>query len=615
MCGIAGYTGPEIPSLIDRMISAVRSRGPDGENRFSGQGVHFGHTRLSILDIERGSQPMTRGNGRFTVCYNGEIYNFDELRSEIETAGLVFTTTCDTEILPLGFSLFGESLFGRLNGMFAFALYDRDEGSVYLVRDHLGIKPLYYAEIGGNIVFSSSARAVALSPNVSRDLDPQAVGEFLQFRYVRSGKHMFRDVKQLAPGSFVKWSPQGITVKTFWEPRAARSDKALVPDETVEKTEALIERTVQRQLRSDVPMGIFLSGGLDSSLVGHVAGRHSDRPITAFTFDTGDGRGELEAAGEAASEFGFAHRIVRLQEQDFVDLPDAIGCMDNPVGDAIVLPIYALCRAAATEVKTVLTGEGADEMFGGYVHFPVLMKLGRMSGFPFLGQALAPLVKGVTVSLLDRFFDYPSSLGKLGRERVAKMLRAIGNPGRLAALASQVITDSEIGRATLLPPPPPRASRDLSLRGLMLDSTRDWLPNQILHKMDQLSMAFGLEARVPYVDPDLYDALAGLPDRMFIDNGENKVLLRRVAAKMGLNVAKRKKIAFHLPLERSWRDIVLSLSSEWLSDDALNKHRILRPEFVGETLAAYKEGEFVAAKRLIAMMTLHMWLDKSDARL
>ena len=615
MCGIAGFTGNARPDLMTRMIDAVVDRGPDGSGSYSSDRVHFGHTRLAILDLAGGGQPMSRGNGNVTICYNGEIYNYDELRAEIERAGYVPKTACDTELIPLGYLAFGEKLFDKLNGMFAFALYDRTRQKLFLVRDQLGIKPLFFGTIGSDIVFSSSARAVALHPDIDRSLNSDALREFVQYRYIKSNIHFFRGVESLPPGTFLEWSPTGVRRQRFWQPQrrqSATDSRSANEESLVEGINELIENSVRRQLRSDVPLGVFLSGGVDSSLIAHFAARHSSTRLTAFTFSIGDAADEVKSARKAAQFHQMNHRTVRLQSADFNDFPKAIASMDSPVGDAIVLPTFKLCQAASQEVKVVLTGEGADEFFGGYVHFPVLRKLGVWSErLPAL-KLLSPIVRRLPVSLLDRMFTYQSSLGTLGRSRVADMIRAIGDTGKLAALANQVIDDRDLAEGTNLATVNSRPAEDLTLAGQMLTSTQTWLPNQILHKMDQLSMAHGLEARVPYVDHRLYDFLLQAPDSLFHDGKRDKIALRGAAGRQNLAASERAKVAFHLPIERMWHREFNALCDAWLSDEIIRKYQIIRRQFVRDCRKQADAGEFMAAKKLITLASLNMWLEANE---
>jgi asparagine synthase (glutamine-hydrolysing) len=613
MCGIAGFTGPRDEGLIARMVDVIRRRGPDGDGVFHSDGINLGHTRLAIVDLAGGVQPMTRGNGRYTVTYNGEIYNYDTLRARIEKKGFEFETTSDTEILPLGYAAFGVDLFKDLNGIFAFGLWDSAERKLVLVRDHFGVKPLFYAETRNGIVFSSSARAVVLHPDVDRSLNMGAIRDFLQYRYVPGGEHFFTGVKTLPPGCYLEWkrgSPA--QVKSFWQP-AKRVANGYSEGEWLDKTSALLEDAVSLQLRSDVPVGLFLSGGVDSSTIATFAARHCSYQMTAYTFSMGGEDDELEAARAIAERVGAKHvKVLPDRADDFSRLYDAVACMDSPVGDAIILPTYQLCEAAGKDLKVVLTGEGADEIFGGYVHFGAFAKLARLKRMvPFLDK-LGPLVRLAPLWLLNRQFDYQASLGRIGRDKVSRMISSANKREAVYRLASSVIDDWDIGRAANVPPPPPAGDMDLSLPGAMLETMKTWLPYQILNKMDQLSMAHALEARVPFLDPRVYDLMAHAPDSLMLTAKENKVLLRRVLARQNVD-AQRPKFAFHVPMEKRYKPSLEALCREWLSPDQIAKHGILKPGFVAESLADLDRGEFVASKRLVAMASLHMWLDANGA--
>src|ERR1051326_113527 len=609
MCGIAGFTGPRNDDLLARMVDAIRQRGPDGDGVFQAEGVSFGHTRLAIVDLAGGVQPMTRGNGRYTVTYNGEIYNYEALRARIERAGFAFESSSDTEILPLGYAAFGPDLFRDLIGIFAFGIWDSAERKLVLARDHFGVKPLFYAETRNGLIFSFSARAVALHGDVDRSWNMEAIRDFLQYRYVPSGEHFFRGVKTLPPGSFLEWK-QGAPaqVKSFWKP-APRTPNGYSEREWIERTADLLENAISLQLRSDVPVGLFLSGGVDSSTVATFASRHSSYRMTAYTFSMGGEEDELEAARAIAERTGARHvKVEPDRADDFSRLYDAVACMDSPVGDAIILPTYQLCEAASRDLKVVLTGEGADEIFGGYVHFGAFAKLARSKRMvPFVDR-LGPLLRLAPLWLLDRHFDYQASLGRIGRDKVSRMISSANRREAVYRLASSVIDDWDITRAANVPPPPPAGDMDLSLSNTMLETVRTWLPYQILNKMDQLSMAHALEARVPFLDPRLYELLAHAPDNLLLTPEENKVLLRRVLARERID-ARRPKFAFHVPMEKRYKPSLEALCREWLSPAQISKHGILKQDFVTESLSDLDRGEFVASKRLVAMASLHMWLD------
>jgi len=610
MCGIAGYTGQEVDGLLGRMVDAIRHRGPDGDGVFATNGVHLGHTRLAIVDPEGGTQPMVREDGRFVVTYNGEIYNYDALRERIEATGRRFATTCDTELLPLGYAAFGRGFFADLIGIFAFALYDTLEDRLFLVRDHFGIKPLYYAELPDGLAFSSCARAVALHPATDRSLNGNAIRDFLQFRYVPDGSHFFAGIRTLPPGSYLEAaSNEPPRIVHYWQPAKRSGLGTWGPEEWVERTETLLDDAIGLQLRADVPVGLFLSGGVDSSTIATFAARHSGYPMRAFTFSMRDDEDEVASAKQIADWVGAAHTVVGTDNaEDYSGLYDAIACMDLPVGDAIILPTYQLCEAASQDLKVVLTGEGADEIFGGYVHFGAFKKLASLrKALPFADR-LAPLVGLAPLALLDQFFDYQASLGDQGRVKLSRMIASLHDDRAIYRLASSVIDDDDIAEAANLGTPPASDAMDLSLSGAMLETVETWLPYQILNKMDQLSMAHGLEARVPFLDPRLYEHMARAPDDLILANGENKVLLRRVLKRQGGNW-KRPKLAFHVPMEKRYRSALQGLCRDWLSGEEIRKHGILKESYVQENLRYLERGDFLASKRLVTMASLHMWLD------
>jgi len=554
---------------------------------------------------------MHSADGRLITIYNGEIYNYLELRAELEARGARFQTRSDTEVIPVGYQVFGPGFFSRLNGMFAFALADVERRSLYLVRDHFGIKPLYYARTGDGLVFASTARSVAMHPSVDRSLNPSAIRDYLQFRYVPSGKHFFSGVQTLPPATILECGfDGGVTSSTFWEPRRRTPKDKPDVDAWIDGTRGLLDDALRIQLRSDVPVGIFLSGGVDSSTVATFAARHAAGPMTAYTYAMEGAHDEVSAAAEISRHVDARHSIVTGEgTQGLSGLSDAVACMDHPVGDAIIVPTYRLCQAAARDLKVVLTGEGADEVFGGYVHFAALMKLARLARLVPVAHRLAGGVQLLPLALLNHFFDYQASLGRLGREKLARMVARIHDPRGLYRLASSVIDDDDIVAAAHLGPAPAEGPIELTLPDLMLETIKTWLPYQILNKMDQLSMIHGLEARVPFLDPRLYDHLLTAPDAAFVAGADNKVLLRRALESAGGVNARRPKFAFHVPVEQRYRGELERLCQDWLGHDITSRYGILNQAFIRENVAALRQGEFLASKRLLTMVGLHMWLE------
>jgi len=613
VCGITGYLGPEIHDLLDRMIDVIRPRGPDGDGRFETDEVHFGHTRLAIIDVDGGAQPMVREDGRVVVVYNGEIYNYVELRKRIESTGRRFQTTCDTELLPLGFAAFGSSFFADLVGIFSFALYDLREKKLYLVRDHFGVKPLYYGDTPNGVVFSSAARGVAQHPQIDRSLNPDAIRDFLQYRYTPDGTHFFSGIKTVSPGTYLEFEGGRLKQEVrYWQPKIRHGISQRSQNDWIEKTECLINDAVALQLRSDVPVGLFLSGGVDSSTIASFASRHSQYKMSAYTFSVADAHDESNAAAEIANRADANHTIVEADSRgDFSRLYDAVSCMDSPVGDAIILPTYQLCERASQDLKVVLTGEGADEVFGGYVHFAALNKLMRIRKWLPGAHWLGPFINFVPTALLNPFFDYQAQLGVTGRRKLSRMIANLPRRGEVYRLSSSVIDDIDIGNAANLGVPRPAEDMNLDLASTMLESVQTWLPNQILNKMDQLSMAHGLEARVPFLDHRIYDQLVAAPDHFILSGNDNKVLLREVLRRQGGNW-RQPKFAFHVPMENSYMPALKSLAHEWLNPAVTRKYGILKQPFIETNLKLLDSNDFIASKRLVTMACLHMWLNANE---
>jgi len=613
MCGICGYTGKEVPGLVDTMLRNIASRGPDGQGSWSTHDVFLGHTRLAVIDPAHGQQPMTRISDRYTVSYNGEIYNYPELRRELEKRGHTFHTNCDTELIPVGYSVWGDDLWPRLEGIFALALYDQENSELRLVRDQIGVKPLYYADIQGNLVFASTSGAVGLHPSVGRQMRPDAVREFLQYRWVRSGQHLFKDIEILKPGTFLIRSEGLTTVRRYWDLRENRVKDALSPETWHDKVGTILEQSVQRQLVSDVPIGIFLSGGIDSSLIACYAARHIQQDMTAFTFSVGDNADETALAADFARSCGFAHRAVGMDEADLMQFPEIVSGMPNPVGDTIVVPTWALCRAAAKDVKVVLTGEGADEAFAGYAYLSVIQNLKKLTWASGLQKPLSSLIGRLPVAFLNMFFNNQASLGSMGRDAAAELIGHLGHTGCLLSRAMATMGDEELAQGTHLQPPPELETTDLSLPALLADMRHSWLPEEILHKMDHLSMAHGLEARVPFVSPILFQQLSICPDAILFGRTGDKPILRALAEREGLAAARRRKLGFQLSVAGRWREPFQRLCRQWLSPDTIRKHGVVKEGFVKERVKYLEKGEFLAEKQLTSMIALHAWMEANQA--
>jgi asparagine synthase (glutamine-hydrolysing) len=599
------------------MLAAVASRGPDGTRRFSGQNAEFVFTRLSINDLtETGEQPMFAADGRIVAMMNGEIYNSPELRRALESKGRQFRGTSDAEVVPHGFAEWGVELFSRLRGMFAIAIYDIVSKELILARDHFGIKPMYYATTRDGVAFSSSARAVSLHPDVGQTLNHRAMTELLQYRFVPSGSSLYENVQTLMPGHFAVCHGSVVSLHNYWRRNRFAESASASEGELVECFSELLLGSIRRELTSDVPLGVLLSGGVDSGAVLTGACAAKARGLSAYTYEMRGSSSEVDLARDIADSHGVIQRVVTGKESEFVDtFVRAVQCMDLPVGDAIIAPTYQLLAEVRKERKVVLTGEGADELLAGYAHVRPLQLLHRIARTGAHPTALAALVKCTPWRVLDAFFPYDAVLGKSGKKKLVEIVQSAREPRLALTHTISVFDENELQTGTNLPPLTREASvGDLTLSTLIDWGFASWLPNQILNKMDQLSMANGVEARVPFVSVELYEFVSTLPARMLLSRKGNKRVLREALKTWGYSHPEQPKRAFFTPLTSRHQRELEALAREWLSTSMNRKHGVITDGLVRETIEKVRAGDFLASKQIVTLATLHIWLEQDFRR-
>ena len=491
MCGIAVIlSGSELappPSAIERMTAALAHRGPDAQEVLHLPGCHLGHTRLSIIDPANGRQPMTDPSGRYTIVFNGEIYNHADLRRELERDGATFQSRCDTEVLLHGFARWGAGVLQRLNGQFAFAVWDAVGRTLFAARDRFGEKPLYWARTpAGHLLLASEIKAISASGLVSLKLDPTSVDAYLGLYYVPPDRSIYRNVHPLPPAHAAVWRAGGgwdLEPWRYWEPRFSRHD--LDEREAVATVRTLVERAVDRQTIADVPVGAFLSGGLDSTTIVALMSRRAGRPVRTFSVGFGDLINELPFARDAAAAYGTDHHEMEMD----IDVAAMLGRMtdvyDEPFGDSSNIPTFLVAEYARRNVKVVLSGDGGDEIFGGYDWYrPLLDNAESDHGTDPWERHMV----GATALTSDRSalwgtpLSQPPDFGELSRGAAAAVRDRYFPCGAITG----------IDRA---------ASFDVACS----------LPGDILTKVDRAAMAHGLETRSPFLDVELAEFVLGLP--------------------------------------------------------------------------------------------------------
>jgi asparagine synthase (glutamine-hydrolysing) len=605
MCGIAGNFDlrstsrdhdPAATALA--MADTLAHRGPDGRDAWGDAeaGVGLGHRRLSIIDLSpTGAQPMHSADGRYVITYNGEVYNFRELRRELTARGHAFRGSSDTEVMLAAISEWGlEKAVARFVGMFALALFDRRERRLHLVRDRLGVKPLYWCLADGVLLFGSELRALMAHPAFPRDVDREAASAFLRYSYVPTPATIFRNVQKLPPGCMLSAGPQGEpAIKPFWrlsDVIAHAPGKDLSADEAAGALDALLRDVVRGRMIADVPIGAFLSGGVDSSTIVALMQACSDRPVRTFTIGFREkAYDESPYARDVAHRLGTEHTEVTLETDSALALVgDIADWFDEPFADSSQLPTYLVSRMTRQHVTVALSGDGGDELFGGYPKYDMLESTWRRIGrLPYGLRALAGrCLRRVPESILTTAAGIVLDPGRAERigEKTRRLAAAMTAPsGDDAAAALNIVGTDQPGLVTgatgsLQPARMPGLSAalpDLASR-MQAEDMFSYLPDDILAKVDRCSMAVSLEARVPLLDHRVVEYVWSLP-RAIRHGREPKALLKSVLARyVPLPLVDRPKRGFSVPLSqwlcgplRGWADDLLSpakLANEGLLD-------------------------------------------------
>ena len=580
------------PELLAAMNRAQTHRGPDEGGEHLEPGLALGHRRLSIIDLAGGRQPLANEDGSVLTVYNGEIYNFEELRARLQGRGHIFRTRCDTEVIVHAWEEWGEACVQHLRGMFAFALWDRPRQTLFLARDRLGIKPLHYAALAdGRLLFGSELKSLLACPDFPRALDPEAVEEYFAFGYVPDPKTIFAAARKLPPGhtlTVARGRPVG-PPKPYWELDWGR-DGTAGDREAGDELLARLGEAVRVRLMADVPLGAFLSGGVDSSAVVALMSEQSGDAVRACSISFGDPRyNEAAYASAVAERYGARHRIEQVDPERFELLDTLAGLFDEPFADSSALPTYEVSRVARQGVKVALSGDGGDEMLAGYRRYRGYLREERLRRL--LPQTVRAALFGPLGRLYPKADRAPRPLRAkatfeaLARDAVAGYLRSVAvvdDTTRARLFSAQ--THRELGgyhAVEVLRRHARSAPKDDPLAFVQHLDLKTWLPGDILTKVDRASMAHGLEVRVPLLDHQLVEWMARLPAHLKIRNGQGKYLLKHcLESRLPHDVLYRRKQGFVMPvgewfrgpLRRRLREAVLGerlADSGWFDRQAL----------------------------------------------
>jgi asparagine synthase (glutamine-hydrolysing) len=605
LCGISGiYRFDEKPveqATLERMKNSMRHRGPDDEGLFLDGPVGLAHNRLSILDLsEHGHQPMYDPQGRTWIVYNGEIYNFQETRKDLEAAGYRFRSTGDTEVILYAYDKWGRSCVDRFNGMFAFVIYDQKSGELFAARDRLGIKPLYYFVDDRQFVFASETKAILLANDVPRQIRPEALPELVAFRYVANGQTLFKDIHELKPGHWIEVNRQGVRVQQYWDIDFDSADEA-TDDQWVQGFRRQLAKSVQYQLISDVPVGCALSGGVDSSLVTALSCEASMSTMKTFSIGFDDQvYDERRYARQASETLGVENESRVLSESTFYEnLPRLIWHMDEPINHPNAVGIWMLAKLAREKVTVLLTGEGGDELMGGYGRFQTVLRQRHLARTVPGSRLVARLVP-------DRVGGRASRVAReLRRDDDGRMIWSssyIPSPHIRRLFGDRGIEQAEVERRVMLE----KAPRDnLINRHLYLDQ-KTYMAS-VLMRNDKMMMAESLEGRVPFLDHHVVEYAARVPTSLKVNRHQGKIALFQLAGQIfGPELFQRPKSGFGLPVAY-FRDQGLAILKGLIRGRSFRERGWMDPKGVDELLMRHESGLENLAEGLWLLATLELW--------
>jgi asparagine synthase (glutamine-hydrolysing) len=618
MCGIAGFTGTALDfdeTIIGRMTSSLTHRGPDQQGCYSSAGIALGAVRLQVIDIAGGDQPMASDDGRTTIVYNGEIYNFLEIRRHLETRGHRFHSVCDTEVALHAFLEWDTDCFRRFRGMFAMAIWCECNQRLVLARDRMGIKPLYVCRTGRDIVFGSELKALFAHPRVTRRLDRAALEDFLSLNYVPGPRTLVEGIEKLPSGHHLEWRDGRVSVAPYWK-LEFKPDARIREETAVEELDHLLRQSVREQMVSDVPLGVWASGGIDSSTLLHYAAETGGRPLQTFSIGF-ESRSCDESVWfrEIARRYGTDHHEFQLNRDTEVAaaIEEFAWYSDEPGADAGALPVWFLSKMTQQNATVALSGEGGDELFGGYLTYRADQLARPLRLFPRILRraALGAARALVPVSDAKIGFEY-----KLKRWLEGSLLRpdeahlfwngAFSREQKHAVLPG---ADSRHVREMYRHLP---AAGDVGFlnRYLLLDQ-QYYLQDNLLYKVDRMSMAHSLEVRPPLLDHRIVEFAARLPEQLKIRGSQQKVILRKtMRGKLPDSILRRSKAGLDIPAHEWFRGPLLPLLRETLTREALRATSLFNPDATELLVRDHTERRINAGYHLWGLLTLFLWLKR-----
>ena len=621
MCGICGFTWDD-KRLLKQMADIIRHRGPDDDGYYTDKDISLGNRRLSIIDLSKnGKQPIFNEDKTICVVYNGEIYNFQEIKEDLEKKGHRFYSNTDTEVIVHAYEEYGEKCLECFNGMFAFAIWDSKQKKLFLARDRHGIKPLYYAVVKNNLIFGSEIKSILLHKDIKRTVNPEALHYFLTFRCNSTNETMFKGIYKLPPAHYLIYKNKKIDVKKYW----AQNFKPLYKTEDYYSKLVLkrLEESVKMQLISDVPLGAYISGGVDSTAIIALMKKIGVDEINTFTVSFGmDKYEEKNYARKVAEHYGTNHREITVNPDTSKLLPKIIWHLDEPMSDPTSIPVYLLSEKVKKHATVILTGDGGDEQFGGYTQFKFMKLHKKLKLIPRSLRKSIPLaLKYMPSDILNMFFKYSSDLGEEGIRRMSDFISTTDSSEAYLNLVG-IFNESEKRHIYSENANKNTKSINLAKRlnqgflsrkypymsNVIRMDTELILAEDMLMKADKNTMAFSVEERVPFLDHTLSEITGRMPPDLKIRNFNEKYILKKAVRNIvPKQIIMRKKTNFFVPIHTWFKGELLDITKQILSREEIAKQGIFDYRHIEKIWKRFNNSRLFYARQLWSLLCFQIW--------
>jgi len=621
MCGICGFNFSD-RALLRSMNESIAHRGPNSKGYFTDKHISLGHRRLSIIDLTKsGNQPMFSKDKSIVIIYNGEIYNFKELKESLKKKRHSFFSNTDTEVIIHAYEEYGTNCLKYFNGFFSFALYDLKKRILFLARDRIGIKPLYYYYDKKKFVFASEIKAILRDKTIRREINKNSLNEYLMFRYIHSNETILKNIYRLKPGHMMIFDckKNKINIKKYWD--ITINNKNYIEAVCAKNIFNLFMDSVEKRLMSDVPLGVYLSGGIDSSSVVAMMKKLGVEEISTYSvgFQYDVLGNELEYARKVSDIFGTKHHEFVIKPDVVEELPKIVWHLDEPLADPAVVPVYFLSKEATKSVTVILSGDGADELFAGYDQYK-FMALGNK--IRFMPQAIRrnfipTIIKAAPKRLLDRIYRYSSSTGSKIYDRFGKFISYVGENKAKAYLEVISVFDEEEKNSLLkesyktknlysrLNQTYLQNNKDF-LNQIMYMDLKTYLPEDLLMKPDKMCMAFGIEARVPFLDHRLVEYAFNIPSKLKLKGSTTKFIMKKSFKNLlPKEILHRKKQPFQVPLDQ-WLSKELKEYFRNLIDNKIND-QFFNKNYIKKIFDNYNNSKLFYGRQLWSLGIFNIW--------